>query len=454
MEATLNSVSEPRPLTRDALLAPFWDALTPRESWLVGTEAEKFGVFSDTYAPIPYEGDRGVLEVLRRLVASHGWQEKREFEGGDVIALTRAGASVTLEPGAQLELSGAPFKTVHETGAEFEQHMAELSVISRDLGITWLGVGFHPLASQDDLPWVPKLRYQIMRDYLPTRGEGGRDMMRRTCTVQANYDYADEADAVAKLRVSLALSPIVTAMFANSPFREGVLTPRASERAHTWNTMDPDRSGLLPFVFEDGMSFERYVDWALDVPMFLVKRGSRILKNTGQTFREFMRDGYDGATANAEDWVAHLATLFPEVRLKNTLEVRGIDSLPGELVTAIPALWKGLLYDPGAFARAETLASRLPIDVLLSARADIASTGLRASIDGRLVQELALEVLAIAETGLASLRDLDAEGADETQYLAPIRALTEAGRSPADALRDRVGTDPTAAEIVAATRLA
>ena len=443
MEAALNpttpgSTAGPR-LTQDDLLAPFQRALTPESHWRVGTEAEKFGILSDSLAPLPYEGPRSVSTVLELLERQFGWFPQREYEGGPVIALERGGASITLEPGGQVELSGAPFESVHDTAAEWRQHMDELHWVGAELGITWLGLGFHPFAHQSDLPWVPKLRYGIMREYLPTRGAGGLDMMRRTSTVQANLDYSSEADAMQKLRLGLALSPIVSALFANSPLVEGKLTGERSRRALVWLQMDPDRSGLLPFAWHDDMSFERYVEWALDVPMFMVKRDSKVVHNTGQTFRSFMEEGFAGTHANYNDWVTHLGTLFPEARLKKTLELRGADALPSHLLPALPALWKGLLYDATTRAKVESLVAPIGYDQAEASRADYARLGLRAKLAGRELAEWASLVVGLARDGLNRIAQSSSatspkHGATEAEYLEPLARMVQRGETPADVL--------------------
>jgi glutamate--cysteine ligase len=439
MEAALNpSVNRSR-LTRDDLFAPFEQALTPEPLWRVGTEAEKFGVLSESAQPIAYDGPRGVRATLDMLEATFGWYPQAEHEGGDVIALERGAESITLEPGGQLELSGAPHASIHDTAREWYSHLDELHHVGQHLGITWLGLGFHPFAKQSELPWVPKLRYAVMREYLPTRGGLGLDMMRRTCTVQANLDYASEADAMQKLRIGLRLSPIITAMFANSPLIEGRISGERSHRARIWLDTDPDRTGLLSFMWGAEASFDRYVEWALDVPMFLIKRGGRVVHNTGQTFRAFLRDGFQGAHATADDWNMHLGTLFPEVRLKKTIELRGADCLPRELVPALPALSKGLLYDAEARARAEALAERIDPAAAAAARPDVAEHGLRARLQDRALADWAAEVLEIALGGLARLGVVDPRsGRDEGVYLDPLAELVNAGQTPADRLVERL----------------
>jgi len=430
--------SDQRPIGgRDELLEPFHAAEKPRSHWRIGTEAEKFGVLRDG-RPLPYEGERSVLAVFESLVEHHGWFAEREFEGGDIVSLRRGGASITLEPGAQLELSGAPQETVHQTCAEFRAHMAELADISEELDIAWLGIGFHPFARREDLPWVPKLRYRIMRDYLPTRGGMAIDMMQRTATVQANLDYASEADMARKVRLALRLSPIVTAMFANSPFVEGRVTGERSHRTRVWLDVDPDRSGLLPFAWEGELTYARYVEYALDVPMFLIKRGGEILQNTGQTFRTFLEDGWEGHRATHADWEMHLNTVFPEVRLKKTIEVRGADSQDTALVCALPALWKGVLYDDDAMEAAIRVTERISYDDAERSRVGIAERALRARLAGRELAAWAGDLLDISEAGLARISNLNSHGKDERIHLAKLRSLVSEAKSPADALVEAV----------------
>jgi glutamate--cysteine ligase len=302
-----------------------------------------------------------------------------------------------------------------------------------------VGLGFHPFATREDLPRVPKLRYAMMEDYLPTRGRLAIDMMLRTATVQANYDYESEEDALRKLRLSLRIQPIVTAMFANSPWVEGEATGERSHRARVWLEMDPDRSGLLPFAWHEARSFRDYVEWALDVPMFLIKRGNRVRRNTGQTFRAFLRDGLDGERATDADWQTHLNTLFPEVRLKRTLEVRGADGQGTPLTCALPALFKGLLYDREALDALEALTTNLDFDTVQAARADIAGRALRAKLGRRDVAEWANDLLDVAERGLARQARTNRQGEDERVHLRRLRELAAAAQCPADVLLDDVG---------------
>jgi glutamate--cysteine ligase len=439
--------SDPRLLKAyDDLLEPFHEACKPTSEFRIGAEQEKIGVLFDATgtkpSAVPYESEEGpsVGNVLRELARDHGWKSEGK---GPLIALVKNGASVTLEPGGQLELSGAPLKTIHEIHHEAEAHRAELAAISaraRDGGadLRWLGIGFHPTASQAELGWVPKARYGVMKSYLPTRGEHGLDMMRRTATVQANFDYSSEENAMLMMRVALRLAPFFTAMFANSPFYEGARWGGKSFRAKVWLSVDPDRQGLVPAALKPNSMFRDYVDWALDAPMFLVLRedangDTRIVPNTGQTFRAFMADGFDGERATMSDWLTHLNTLFPEVRLKKTIEVRGADSTPPDLVEAPAALWTGILYDARALDEADALSRDFGFDELVQLRARIPVEGLGAAFRDQRAADIAARMVEIARGGL-SRRALTEGDHDETVYLEQIAALTARGLSPADRL--------------------
>lgn len=440
----------------DELAELFRAAQKPESQWRIGAEAEKFGVDATTGAPLMYDGERGVLRVFASLVEHHAWRPVRETPEGPIIALEREDASVTLEPGAQLELSGAPLPDVHAICAEMRGHLRELSDISSEMNLVWLGVGFHPLARQADLSWVPKARYAIMREYLPTRGSGGQDMMRRTATVQANYDYSSERDAMQKLAVCFRVAQLVNAMTANSPFYEGRASGKKSERGDVWLRMDPSRSGLVrAIVSKDEPGYRDYVEWALDAGMFLIKRDGKVVANTGQTFRSFLADGFQGHRAMFSDWKGHLATLFPETRLKTTLEVRMCDSLPAALACSVPALFAGLLYDARALERATEFSRRLDLTAVEQARHDLVTHGLGASIGGVSARDLALELLDISESGLERRARLSASGSDERIHLRRLRELTEAGQSPADALLEGLSNDDPdlARELVARTRV-
>lgn len=440
----------------DDLYIPLHTAMKPRDRYRIGAEGEKFGVFVADGSPLPYEGSRSVLTVLQALVERHGWKPEPEYPGGPLIALERAGASITLEPGGQLELSGAAFDNVHQICLEMTGHLAELRDISGELGITFLGVGFHPLARQEDLSWVPKSRYGIMKRYLPLRGTGGLDMMRRTSTVQANFDYSSEEGAMRSLCIALRLSPVITAMFANSPFFEGKIWGGKSRRAHTWLDVDPARQGLLASVIHGRRKFIDYVEWALDAPMFLIKRGNTILENTGQSFRSFMDYGFRGHRATQADWNMHLNTLFPEVRLKRTIEVRGADAQSSATTCALSALWTGVLYDDRALDEAEALTESFTFAELDALRPAIARDALGATFRGEPLAALAERVMSIAEGGLAR-RARMRNGQDERVHLARLGALVSKGQCPADVLLE--GLDASASgpdlqrEIIARTRL-
>jgi glutamate--cysteine ligase len=425
----------------DDLLVLFHDAEKPRERWRVGTEAERIAVRKADGARLPYQGPVGVVTIFDRLIREHGWEPEREREGGPIIALRRGHAFVTLEPGSQIELSGAPYRTVHEAKAESDAHWAELQPIIEDLGLVWLGLGCHPFASVDELGWVPKMRYKVMRQYMPTRGPMAGDMMTKTCTVQANLDYASEDDAMRKLRVGLRVQPIVTAMFANSPWEGGKRSDYKSYRAFTWLHMDPDRSGLLPFAWNDHPSYVDYVQWALDVPMFLVKRKDKAYYNAGQTFRSFMESGFQGVRATYGDWVTHLSTLFPEVRLKTTLEYRGADAQRPEVLFALPALWKGLLYDDQSLRALESLVDPWPYQEVQRQRDALARHGVRTKLMKREVADWAGELLELAEAGLRRIGHHDESGEDESMLLRPLRALVESACCPADVLLEQVGSE-------------
>jgi glutamate--cysteine ligase len=416
------------------LTSVFRAAEKPSTEFLLGTEAEKFGVHSETFEPLGYEGAFGVERVLKSLIGL-GWAPERETEAGPLIALVRGRASVTLEPGAQLELSGSPLADVHLIRTEVEQHLAEIAPISSEMKITWLSVGFHPLAAQRQLPWVPKQRYAVMREYLPKLGSGAHDMMRRTATVQVNIDFSDEEDALRKLRVGLLLSPLFNVITANSPFRECQRGPKKSLRGDVWLRMDPARSGLIPRIFERRRpTYVDYAEWALDAGMFLIKRHGRVLHNTGQTFRDFMGHGFQDERATLGDWKLHLNTVFPEVRLKNTLEIRAVDALPLSLLGALPALVAGIFYDDRALQKAEDLAASLGFEAVSSARPELVTRGLDATIGGISARALGERLLEIALGGLDRRARLNASGESERIHLEPLVALVSAGLSPADRL--------------------
>jgi glutamate--cysteine ligase len=439
---------------RDDFVLPFVEACKPRSEWRIGPEMEKFGLIEATRRPLPYLGERSVLRVLEHLATNHGWVPEREHDGGPIIALMRGGASITLEPGAQLELSGDKAENIHQVCGELRGHMREIAPISQQMGVRWLGVGFHPFARREDFEWVPKQRYGVMREYLPTRGGHALDMMLRTCTVQVNLDYASEADAMRKMRVALALGPATTAMFGNSPWKEGHTHGGLSYRGRVWLDVDPDRTGLLPPLWKRESRFDDYVEWALDVPMFLFKRDGHAIANTGQTFRSFFKDGFEGHSPTMEDWKTHLNTLFPEVRLKKTIEVRGADVQATEMACALPALWTGILYDDRALDEAEALVDGWTYDEVAELRTRAWRDGLRASFRGRPLADVAEKMVSIADGGLERRAILDpTSGKDERVHLARLRKLAGQGRCPADVLLEGFGreADPARAIVERAT---
>ncbi len=402
----------------------------PKDQWRIGTEHEKFVFCRTNLRPIPYEGDAGIRVILEKLSAETGWEILRE---GDLpIGLKGEGASVSLEPGGQFELSGAPLENIHQTCDEVHRHLDAVKKVCDPLGVAFLGMGFAPTWTLDETPRMPKARYNIMRNYMPKVGSLGLDMMHRTCTVQVNLDYASEADMRAKFKTSLALQPIATALFANAGLKEGKPSGHASYRAHIWTDTDPDRTGLLHFVFEDGFGFERYVDYLLDVPMYFVRRNGRFIDASGQSFRDFLKGALPalpGEKPTMDDWEDHMSTAFPEVRLKTFLEMRGADGGPWARICALPAIWVGLLYDDAALAAAWDIAKDWSRDEREALRDDAARLGFKAKIGGRSVQDIALEVLDIARSGLKARARPGNLMDNETTYLDPLVKIAKSGET-------------------------
>jgi len=429
-------VDHDEPVSRpDDLLALFERAEKPPEQWRVGTEHEKIGLYSDGLGLIPYAGERGIGSILDAIATADGW--KRILEDGNVIALEKAGASITLEPGGQFELSGAPLRTIHQTCDEFHKHLDLMRRISEPAGIVWLGLGIHPIHPVAEIPIMPKARYRIMREYLPTRGSTGLVMMFHTATVQANFDYASESDMVEKLRLALAVSPIVSAIFANSSISEGGANGFVSKRLDAWEDTDPDRTGMLPFAFEPDFGYRRYIDWALDVPMFFVVREGRYEAANGLTFRQFLERGFRGVQPTLADFDRHLTTLFPDVRVKKIIEVRGADAVPPGLTCSLPALWKGLLYDADARAEARALVAFSTHETRLDARSQVARRGLAANYAGRPILDLARELARISREGLCRIGHAGATEPDESSFLDAVFEQLDRGASPGQVILER-----------------
>jgi glutamate--cysteine ligase len=405
----------------------------PKSDWRIGTEHEKFGFCTESLRPLPYEGERGIRAMLEGLAREFAW--KPVMEDGLPIALIKDDCSITLEPGGQLELSGGLLDNLHETCREVNRHLAEVRTVAEPLGIGFLGMGFHPTARREEIEWMPKARYVIMRNYMPKVGQLGHDMMKRTCTVQVNLDYSSEADMVAKFRASLALQPIATALFANSPFVEGKPSGYLSYRSQVWTDTDNNRTGMLPWVFESGMGFERYVDWMLDVPMYFVRREGRYLDMAGRSFRDFLNGrlpGLEGERPTLADWEDHLTTAFPEVRLKRFLEMRGADGGPWRRLCALPAFWVGLLYDSDNLAACLDMTRDWSLEDRQRLRDEVARIGLKATIRGKSVRDIARRLLQLARQGLARRERFNGAGDHEAGFLNALEEIVDRGTTPAE----------------------
>jgi glutamate--cysteine ligase len=419
------------------LVAYFRSAGKPRAQWRLGIEQEKIPVDANGL-PAPYEGPQGIARLLE-LLQQRGFSA--DTEDGHPVSLERGEERITLEPGGQLELSGPALVSARAGHDVLLAHVAEVQELARPLGIRFIAGGFRPFGTIDDVPWLPKRRYVVMREYLPRRGRLAHEMMKRTATVQANLDYADEPEAADKMRTALGVTSVVTALFAASPISEGRPNGYKSYRAAVWLDTDEDRCGLLPFVFDPGFGFAQYVDWALGVPMFFVVRDGVYRPAGGITFRRFLEEGWQGERATMADWEIHLSTLFPEVRLKRYIEVRGADSPPLPFASALGALWRGLLDDADARRAAWSLVAGWPYVERLRLRREVPTAGLQARVEGRSLAELAVELCRIAHTGLARL----AEGTGDQPLLDPLLAAAQSGRAPADDMLDdfrAAGGDP------------
>jgi len=420
---------------KEELEAFFHHAGKPRERWRVGTEYEKVGIDRNTAKAIPYSGPRGVEFILRELIDRFGWEP--EEQDGHIIALARDNAQITLEPGGQIELSGEPCESIHCTHAEFTQHIRELLEVADRLDIVFLGLGMQPVSRLEEIEWVPKKRYRIMAPYMLKVGTLGRRMMKQTATVQANIDYHDEKDAMAKFRTGMGLTPILIAMFANSPISDGQLNGYRSFREHIWTDTDKNRSGLLKFAFFPDVSFAHYVEYALDVPMYFIVRGGEYIDMTGLTFRQFLQHGCQGHRATIEDWSDHLTTLFPETRIKRYIEVRSADSQPPQLMPALPALVKGVFYDSDCLQAAWDLVKGWSWDERMEIYLASHHDALAAPIKRYTLLDLAKELFEIAWEGLRRQAVLNTQGNDETIYLSPLKTLLSEGKCPADVLIEK-----------------
>jgi glutamate--cysteine ligase len=401
----------------------------PRADWRIGTEHEKFGWLTDSRLPLPYAGDRSISEIFDRLAARFGWEPVRE--GENVIGLTRNGANISLEPGGQFELSGAPLLGADETEAELENHFAELRTVTGDMGVRFMGIGAAPEWSHDQMPVMPKGRYRLMTDYMGRVGTHGTQMMYRTSTVQVNLDYGSEADMVLKLRVALALQPVATALFASSPFFDGRENGHKSWRSRIWRGLDNSRTGMLPFAFDDGMGFQAYVDWVLDVPMYFVYRDGQYINALGQSFRAFLKGelpALPGEKPTLSDWADHLTTVFPEARVKKYIEMRGADAGDRAHLAALPAFWTGLMYDQAALDAAWDLVKGFSTETREGLRVAASVSALQGEAGGVKLIDLARAAVSLSQAGLA------ARGRGEERLLAPLVENLAQGAVQADRL--------------------
>ena len=429
---------EQRIESRDQLVAPMQAGEKPPADWRIGTEHEKLVYKTTDHRAPSYDEAGGIRDILMEM-RRFGWEPVEE--GGQVIAMSGADGTISLEPAGQLELSGAALEDLHQTCAETGRHLQQCKAVGEQCGVGFLGLGMWPDKRRDELPIMPKGRYAIMLRHMPRVGDLGLDMMLRTCTIQVNLDYCSEANMAKKFRTSLALQPLATALFANSPFTEGKPNGMLSYRSHIWSDTDPHRTGMLPFVFEDGFGYERYVDYMLDVPMYFVFRDGKYIDAAGQSFRDFMKGelpALPGELPTASDWIDHMSTAFPEVRLKSFLEMRGADGGPWNRICALPALWVGLLYDDDALDAAWDVVKHWSMDEREALRSAVPRLALDAPIPGGgKLLDLAREVLPIARAGLSARGRLNASGDNETGFLEPLEEIAESGKVPAQRLLDK-----------------
>ena len=417
----------------EQLVEQFHAAAKPRTAWKIGTEYEKLTVDPTTGKAAPFAGPRGIERVLLMLAERFGWEPREER--GATIALARGGCSITLEPGGQIELAGEPVASIHDARAEVDGHVRELVAVGSELGLAFLGLGCHPFSTLAEIPWVPKARYEVMRQYMTRVGTLGHRMMKQTATVQANIDFESERDAMEKLRIGMAIAPIVNAIFATSPLVDGDVSGHLSFRGHVWTDTDRARCGLLPFAFRDDAGFADYVAWALDVPMYFILRDGRYVTDvTGVPFRRYLAEGWHGEPATEDDWALHLTTLFPEVRLKGFIELRSADSQVPARVLALPALAKGLFYTADCQQAGLDLVKRWSVDEVREVYREVTRGGFAPRLRGIRIGELARELLAIALEGLRRQEAVDADGRDETRYLEPVIEQVERGRTVAEEL--------------------
>ena len=428
----------------DQLAGYMADGCKPKADWRIGTEHEKFGYCKDTLSPLPYEGERSIRAVLEGLRDRYGWAPLEE--SGHIIGLEKDGANVSLEPGGQLELSGAPLETIHQTCDEVNDHLLDVKSVADEIGVKFIGLGAAPHWTHDEMPVMPKGRYKLMTDYMGRVGTHGTQMMYRTCTVQVNLDFGSEADMVQKLRVALALQPVATALFANSPYFEGKLNGHKSWRSRIWRDLDADRTGMLPFVFEDGFGFERWAEYALDVPMYFVYRDGQYVDALGQSFRDFLKGELPALPSEKptlSDWADHLTTLFPEARIKKFIEMRGADGGPWRRLCALPAFWVGLMYDQSALDAAWDLVKGWDAETREELRVSASVHGLDARAGGIHLAELARQVVEIADAGLKA-RGMEGAGGllpDETHFLNALKETLDSGETQADELIRRLQDD-------------
>ncbi|MEM7214966.1 MAG: glutamate--cysteine ligase [Pseudomonadota bacterium] len=425
----------------DQLVGWLTEGCKPKEEWRIGTEHEKFGYCTQSCTPVPYDGEKGIRTILEALQRETGWEPIND--AGNIIGLFNpdGGGAISLEPGGQFELSGAPLKTIHETCRESNQHLAQVKKIAADIGIGFLGVGGSPLWTFEETPMMPKSRYNIMKNYMPKVGKQGHDMMFRTTTIQVNLDFSDERDMVRKLQVSLKLQSLASALFASSPFTEGKPNGLLSWRSDIWRDVDNQRGGYHPFMLEPDFSFQKYVDWAMDIPMYFIIRDGKYHDCTHVTFQQFLDGALKGEVedwqANMGDWGNHMSTLFPDVRLKRFLEMRGADGGPWQRICALPAFWVGLLYEESALSAAEEVTAGWTPEMVGELRNAVPAEGLQAVIDGKPLLHVAKEVLEISRSGLAARKSENSDGLDETAFLAPLEDIVGSAKTPAEDMLEK-----------------